>query len=241
MRILDDLISTLDSDGTVGDVRQGPFWTAVVTRNCGLASTPHHGEQGGTVLSDADVTKMIDKTPSELIGLTYSDNTLESAIGMATINSLLEVDEGSCVELNAADFIEEAGRGKNLAIVGHFPFVNRLRESSGETWVIEKAPREGDLAEEEAQRVLPEADVIAITGSAFVNHSIEGLLSLCRQDSLVIVLGPTTPLSPVLFDYGVDVISGTKVVDPDTVLRQVSEGLTFRQMSGVRLLTMRKQ
>jgi hypothetical protein len=241
MRILDDLISTLKPDGTVGDVRQGPFWTAVATRNCGLASTPHYGEQGGAVLPEVDVTKMIDKTPSELIGLTYSDNILESAIGMAAVNSLLEVDEDRCIELNAADFIEEAGRGKKLAIVGHFPFVDRLRESASETWVIEKAPREGDLAEEEAQRVLPEADVIAITGSAFVNHSIEGLLGLCPQDSQVIVLGPTTPLSPVLFDYGVDVISGTRIVDADTVLRQVSEGLTFRQMSGVRLLTMRKR
>ena len=241
MRILDDLVATLDTDSTVGDVRQGPFWTAVVTRNCGLASTPHYGEQGGAVLPDVDVTKMLDKTPSELIGLAYSNNVLESAVGIAAVNSLLEVDEGSCVDLNAADLIKEAGRGKKLAIVGHFPFVDRLRESALETWVIEKAPREGDLAEEEAGRVLPEADVIAITGSAFVNHSIEGLLGLCRQDSLVIVLGPTTPLSPVLFDYGVDVISGTRVVDPDTVLRQVSEGLTFRQMSGVRLLTMRKR
>jgi uncharacterized protein (DUF4213/DUF364 family) len=65
-------------------------------------------------------------------------------------------------------------------------------------------------------------------------------LGLCRPDSLVIVLGPTTPLSPVLFDYGVDIVSGTLVVDPELALRCLSEGATFRQMRGVRLLTMQR-
>jgi uncharacterized protein (DUF4213/DUF364 family) len=67
------------------------------------------------------------------------------------------------------------------------------------------------------------------------------LLDLRGPNAYVIVLGPTAPLSPVLFDYGVDVISGTKVINPETVLRHVSQGATFRQMKGVRLLTMKKQ
>jgi hypothetical protein len=57
---------------------------------------------------------------------------------------------------------------------------------------------------------------------------------------LVIVLGPTTPLSPVLFDYGVDMVSGTKVVDVEAVLRCISQGATFKQVKGVRLLTLRR-
>lgn len=39
MTILDHLISTLDLDATVREVRQGVFHTAVLTRNCGLAAT----------------------------------------------------------------------------------------------------------------------------------------------------------------------------------------------------------
>jgi hypothetical protein len=88
---------------------------------------------------------------------------------------------------------------------------------------------------------VPQADIVAITGSAFINHTLEGLLSLCRPESFVMVLGPTTPLSPVLFDHGVEVISGTRVVDPELALCCVSEGATFRQMRGVRLLTMERQ
>jgi uncharacterized protein (DUF4213/DUF364 family) len=59
-----------------------------------------------------------------------------------------------------------------------------------------------------------------------------------------LVLGPTTPLSPVLFDHGADVVSGTLVTDPETVLRYVSQGASFRQIkrsNGMRLLTLAKE
>jgi hypothetical protein len=74
----------------------------------------------------------------------------------------------------------------------------------------------------------------------FVNHTIGPLLGYCRPDALVILLGPTAPLSPVLFYFGVDVISGARVADPALVLRQVADGVGFRQMRGVRRLTMRR-
>jgi len=46
---------------------------------------------------------------------------------MATINSLIEVDEQRCFQLNAGDLLVRKGEGKRVAIVGHFPFVPRLR------------------------------------------------------------------------------------------------------------------
>jgi uncharacterized protein (DUF4213/DUF364 family) len=55
------------------------------------------------------------------------------------------------------------------------------------------------------------------------------------------MLGPSTPLSPVLFDHGISVISGAQVVDVEAVLRTISQGATFRQVEGVRLLTMTRE
>jgi uncharacterized protein (DUF4213/DUF364 family) len=51
------------------------------------------------------------------------------------------------------------------------------------------------------------------------------------------LLGPSTPLSPVLFEYGVDVISGARVVDAKAVSRTVGRGASFREVEGVKLLT----
>ena len=170
--------------------------------------------------------------------MAYSESILEAAIGMATINSLLDIDEGNCQSLNARDLIAEKGKDKRVAIVGHFPFIPKLREVVKELWVIEKNPREGDFTEADAEDFIPEADVVGITGTAFTNHTIEQLLELCNSKAYVVVLGDTAPLSPVLFDYGIDAISGTKVIDPDLALRCVSEGATYRQIKGIRQLTM---
>jgi hypothetical protein len=84
------------------------------------------------------------------------------------------------------------------------------------------------------------ADVVAITGTAFTNHSLHRLLQLCRTDAFVTVLGDTAPLSPVLFDYHIDAVSGTKVIDTERVLRSVSQGANYRQIQGVRRLTIMK-
>ena len=79
---------------------------------------------------------------------------------------------------------------------------------------------------------------VAITGTALINHTLDGLLALCQPDALVMVLGPSTPLSPVLFEHGVTLISGARVVDEAAVMRTISQGATFQQVEGVRLLTL---
>jgi len=52
------------------------------------------------------------------------------------------------------------------------------------------------------------------------------------------MVGPTSPLSPVLFDYGIDVIGGSMVVDSEKTIRSITEGATFRQVKGVKNLNM---
>ncbi len=241
MKILDDIISALDPDTAAKDIRQGLFYTGVLTRNCGLAATlPRDALKQGHSLVDRPGT-LLDRSPLELARMAYSESLLEAAIGMATINSLVEIDERSCRELNAGNLIAETGAGKATVVIGHFPFVPRLKGLISELKVIEKNPVGGDYAETETERLVPEADVVAITGTAFTNHTIENLLRLCSPRAYVIVLGGTVPMSDVLFDYGVDAISGTMVTEPEMVLRCVSQGANYRQIKGIRQITMTRE
>jgi hypothetical protein len=158
---------------------------------------------------------------------------------MATINSLIDIDESKCIEKNAFEILLEKGEGKNVAVVGHFPWIPKLRGKVQNLWVLEQRLREGDLPAGEADRILPQCDVVGITGTSFINHTLEGLLALCKK-AFVVLIGPTSPLSPILFDYGIDAICGAEVVDVDKVIRSISEGATFKEVSGVRLLTLSK-
>ena len=241
MKILDDLMSALNFDATVRDICQGVFHTGVLTRNCGLAATLPRDALRQDPPMVREPGFLLDKSPLELAQLAYSQSILEAAIGMATINSLIEIDGDSCIELNAAELIVQKGKGKRIAIVGHFPFIPKVREKVKELWVIEKNPREGDFGESEADNLIPQADVVAITGTAITNHTMDHLLELCHSRAYVIVLGDTSPLSQILFDHGVDAISGTRVVHPTLALRCVSEGANFRQIRGVKRLTIMRQ
>ncbi len=235
MKILDDLISSLNEDSPVREIHACVFWTAVLSRHCGLASTFH--EEHPYHRPVKDVGNLTGKSALELVQYVKSDNVLEASIGMAAINSLIDIDEARCVEENAFDILAREGRDKKIAIVGHFPWISKLRAVAKKLWVIEQRPEEGDLPAEAAESILPQADVVGITGASFINHTVEKLLEL-SQGSFIVMVGPTSPLSPVLFDYGVDVIAGVKVVKLEKVIRCINEGAIFGQIEGVKLITM---
>jgi uncharacterized protein (DUF4213/DUF364 family) len=241
--ITDALLGSLHTDVPVRQVLVGAFWTAVVLDTtpprCGLASTLRGvGHHDGPPIPRAG--HLLEHSGQKLAGLLRSSSTLEASIGLAAFNALLEVDEAAYPELNAADVILAHGTGRRVAIVGHFPFVERVRQAAAECWVLELHPRPGDVPAEQAGEVLPQADVVALTGTSLINHTFDDLIHLCRPDAFVLLLGPSAPLSPVVFEAGVDGVSGTRVTDPERVLRVVGQGATFRQIKragGLRLLT----
>ncbi len=234
--IVDQLLATLRDDVPVQKVLVGLHWTVVCSRHCGMAATlvsdHRHGEA-----ELSDIKHLEQKTARELAEWARSPDMLQASIGVAAINSLLDVDEEKAVQINAADVLAEQGRGKNVALVGHFPFVPRLRQTVRQLWVLEQHPRGDDFPAEAASELIPRADIVAMTSSTLINRTLDPLLEFCRPDAMVMLLGPTTPLSPVLFDHGVDMLSGVRVVDEAAVLRTVSQSASFRQVQGVKLLT----
>ncbi|MFN2289949.1 MAG: Rossmann-like domain-containing protein [Anaerolineae bacterium] len=242
MSIVDDLLLAVPQERVgVREVRVGPFWTVVWTeRGSGLASTQRdaHTPHGHSLIRW--VGDLQEHTGNELAGLLRSKSPMETGIGMAALNALLEVDEQAITDRNASEEIIDRGRGKRVVIVGHFPFIPSVRREVGHLDVLELDPGPDELPPDAAADVLPQADVVAITGTSLLNRTFDGLIRRCRRDAFVMVLGPTTPLSPVLFDYGVDLIAGTQVTDPQVAMALAGQGAIFRQMRGVRLVTLGK-
>jgi uncharacterized protein len=239
MTILDELLAGVREDAPVRSVTVGAHYTAVCSRRCGLASTLleclPHGEE-----PVRDVGRLHTKSARELAEYARSANALEASIGMAALNSLLPPDFAGQREVNALAVLAGKGAGKKVAIIGHFPFVHELERQVGTLWVLELCPAEGDWPATAAADLIPEADVVGITSSAFTNHTFDRLLSLCRPDAFVVALGPTTPWSPVLFERGVRVLAGSDVVDEAAALRTLGQGASFRQIEGVRRIAVTK-
>jgi len=239
MKTLTALLESLPKEPIpVRKVIIGVHWTLVCSKYGGLGSTMTGSccDHGHSQLKDVGVLHQ--KSAQELAQGILSDNLLEASIGIAAINSILDIDEGRVEQINAAEVIAQQSKDKNLVVVGHFPFIERMKSIARNCWVIEKQPRGDDFPEEAAGEFIPQAQVIAITGTALINHTMDNLLSLCSPDSLVMVLGPSTPLSPVLFQYGISFLSGSRVIDEEAAIATIQQGANFTQVKGVRLLTM---
>jgi uncharacterized protein len=238
--IIETILATLPAEPVeVQNVIVGLHWTLVKSKQAGLASTlfadgPHG--HGGI----REVGNLQKKSAQELASWLRSDNLLEASLGMAAINSLIELDTSNVVEINAADVIAKECQNKNLVVVGHFPFVDRMKSIARNCWVIEKKPLEGDFSEDAASTYLPQADMIAITATAFINHTMNGLLALRNQSAKIVVLGPSTPLTPVLFDFGITFLSGSRIIDEKAAITTIQQGAIFPQVKGTQLFTMVK-
>jgi hypothetical protein len=130
--------------------------------------------------------------------------------------------------INALDLLVEEGKNKRITVIGAFPNLSELKAVSKELWVLELDPylidpEAGVLPATAAESKIPQSNLVAITGSALVNKSLEHLLELSR-DAYTIVLGPSTPMSEVLFDYGADLLAGVDVIKPVEIMKKISQG-----------------
>ena len=222
----------------------GINWTAVVvdkegTQQCGLASTlrGEHSHTGEPTIPDPG--RLEKESALDLAGWIESDIPLRRSIGCAAINALLPRDRSSWVDQNADSAILEHGKGKKGVLIGHFPFVEKLKDQMGSLDVIDFNPTGDDHPASAAPDLLPRADLVAITGMTFINHTLPDLLGLCKPEAYILLLGPSTPLTSILFEYGVDLLAGAQVEKIPEVLAALSQGANFRQLhkAGVRLIT----
>lgn len=244
MDILEKIIASLP-DGKVLDVWIGLHWTAVTIevngkQQCGLSATMRE-EHGHTREPDVpDAGELPRYSGLELASWVTSEKKTLASVGGAAINALLPKYPETWLDCNASDLIIQAGRNKRVALVGHFKFVGDLRDQVAHLDVLEQNPQPGDLPAQAASEILPKAEVVAITGMTLINHTLDSLLDLCSPEAEVMVLGPTTPLSPVLFEHGVHLLSGAIVENIPPVIHAVTQGANFHQVrqKGARLVNM---
>jgi uncharacterized protein (DUF4213/DUF364 family) len=224
----------------------GLYWTAVLAEvdgetRCGLAATvgddSHHYTTEAAIPRAGYLTELSSRELAEYV---HSSALPEVSVGLATINALLPRQPQMWVDLHSKQVLARLGAGKKVAMVGHFPYVPELRPKVGTLWVLEQNPQDGDLPASAAAEIIPQADVVAITAMTLLNRTFDDLIALRRPGVPTLVVGPTTPLSPVLFEMGATILSGSVVENPAAVLRGLREGANFHQLRqmGVRLVSM---
>ena len=81
------------------------------------------------------------------------------------------------------------------------------------------------LPPSEADKCVPKADLMVITGVTVLNDTLPGLLELRKPGAEIIVTGPTVSMLPdAFFKRGVTSLGGIVVTKPDELLDLLCEG-----------------
>ena len=222
--LYDALSGGVDSAEKVETTRLGSRWALTETaRHSGIAMFT----QGTSV--PPLYPSMEGLTLREAARAVKSWNLEEASLGLAAANAFYNTPEriealgaGASMDIFYTDGIDL--RGKTVALIGHMHGPKGLHEMAKAVYILERAPQEGDYPDSACDWILPQCDLVIITGSSLINKTLPHLLELC-ENALTILTGPSVPLCPALLDFGLDRIAGMAVTDRAGMRRRVEEGL----------------
>src|SRR5580693_3783137 len=168
------------------------------------------------------------------------DHGIRRAVGIAAINALADTcwrrrphpETELRLGIDAFD-ATEIRPGEKVVVVGAFvPFLHELKRRHQPFLVLEQDPatlKPDELpffrAANEASTVVPEADVLLITGTTLINDTLEELLHLAKPAARVTMVGPTVSLLPDAFlRRGADILGTVRITAPDEFLETLTEG-----------------
>ena len=226
--VYDALLGTIPEDLRIHSSLLGRSWCLVQSEGIGLAMNYRGGIGQGAVRPP-----YAGKRVAEVAALMKSWSLPDSSLGVAALNSVYNSPGRVTSWLNkpldavrsgaAFESLLEAMSGKNVAVVGHFPGMESVAKRCHLT-VLERNPQDGDLPDFAAEYVLPKQDFVFITGTTLTNKTLPRLLELSAQATTVL-LGPSVPLTPLWFDWGVDILAGTVVLDQAAVWEACLDGV----------------
>ncbi|NLC27274.1 MAG: DUF364 domain-containing protein [Campylobacteraceae bacterium] len=169
----------------------------------------------------------------------HKPNVLSTALAIAALNAVappisddLLQKEGNRDAVFSVDVNEE----DTVGVVGHIgPVIRRLKNHPGDMHIFERDLSKGDNLKSENKQatLLPQCDVVFVTGATIINGSLENVLSLCTKAREIVLVGSSAPIYPKAFTgSGVTVLAGTRWLPENgqEILTGVSQSAGMQQL-----------
>lgn len=184
--------------------------------------------------------KMRGRRAASFLDEVQQQDGIRRAVGVAVMNALAALCWDRRPHPNVAmeigiDAFDAADirPGQMVVVVGAFvPFLRELKRRGQRYLVLERdaatlKPEELPFYRHAAQApiVVPQADVLLITGTTLLNDTLEEILAAARPDACKVVVGPTVGLVPDAYlRRGCDVLGSIRVDHADEFLDVLAEG-----------------
>lgn len=169
----------------------------------------------------------------------HGPNVLTTALAIAALNAVAPPIPEALLQKEGnrdAVFSVDVDSKDTVGVVGHIgPVIRRLKDHPGAMHIFERDLSKGDnLNNEEKQAsLLPQCDIVFVTGATIINGSLENVLSYCRKAREVVLVGSSAPLYPQAFaGSGLTVIAGTRWLPENgqEILTGVSQSAGMQQL-----------
>jgi uncharacterized protein (DUF4213/DUF364 family) len=231
----------------VDDLVIGIFFTGVglSTGHAGVAFTPI-GEIPEAVCCPTTAVRMPQagsfegKSISEILKYSLDTNVLKSAIGVATLNALSQLiielgDDTNYRIIKDTDGFDllEIQPYETVSLIGAFgPYIRRLKMMQNPFFIVKKNPqtlRSDEIkyfkSDSEMSSAIEKSDVVIITGTTIVNHTIDPILSYIKNEVRAAIIGPTASMIPdAFFKRGVTMMAGVRILDSDLMIKILKQG-----------------
>ena len=210
--------------GKASMVAVGLNWTLVEGPDgVGLAHSPVKGTSGCYNLKGAGLQR--GKLLAELAASIHSENPFDRALALASINAHFNRPDQEGTVDNGLDLLTNKG-SLNTVAIGRFPNIE-IRFPNVK--VIEKNPGQNDYPICKAAQLLKTANQVIISASALSSKEIIDYLN-AATNAKIMLIGPSTPMTPDLFENGISILAGFIVTKPSQAFDVVVQGGSINQL-----------
>ncbi|MCL2498258.1 MAG: DUF364 domain-containing protein [Symbiobacteriaceae bacterium] len=131
----------------------------------------------------------------------HTEDAVRRAVGFAVINAAANYQIIPGLEIAEARDAVQIRSSDMVGMIGNIHALNQtVKDKAARLIIFDRgAPGEGIELEERQAELLPQCDLVLITGSSFLNESFEDVVSLCHHARELWLIGPSTPLYPQAF------------------------------------------
>ncbi|MBW1648617.1 MAG: hypothetical protein JRJ72_11030 [Deltaproteobacteria bacterium] len=238
-RLINELIESMQHPAAViSEIAVGSHFIGIRAEDSGADCVGLAATLGAGVTAEAQ--RLLDQLPgtplAQAAALLKSHGAFAISLGAAALNAGL-VPPPDLPDLEASRIMAEKGRHGETVLVGEFPFTDWLREQVETLHLFELRDTPRRTSPAMWDEILSRCQVLGLTGTTLITRAMAAYLQKAPQ-AYTIIIGPTTPLSPVLFSRGADVLAGCRVVAPGPVFDAIRKGMSFRDFKklGVQFL-----
>jgi len=201
----------------------------------------------GELQDHSRISDLPGSSPVEITHLYAGESGWQRSLGMAAINAISQFvfkQNGYTLppmyktihQLSIED-------GDHIGMIGYFPpLVEQIRSAGTRLTVLELDQQWLQEADEFVVTLDPEhlceCNKVVCTGTVLVNQTVDSVLQYCREAEQILIVGPSIGCLPdPLFDRGVTLLGGSRVVDTERFIKLWSSQQKWRDTTERYVLT----